>query len=105
MPYKIKLSLVSLFLAASLSSCSKSIDQQIASCQCEKFEALAKKIEANPQEAEKSLAYMGEILDCIAPHLQKMQAMDEAALQELQKNIDLHVNQTCTAAFNKLKNK
>jgi hypothetical protein len=105
MQYKIKLTFASLLLATSLNSCSKSIDQQIAHCQCEKFEALAKKIEANPQEAEKSLAYMGEILDCINPHFQKMQAMDEAALQQLQKNIDLHVSKTCAAAHNKLKNK
>jgi hypothetical protein len=103
----------SLFLVLSLSSCgksidkqiAKSIDEQIADCQCEKFETLAKKLEANPEEADKSLAYMADILDCIAPHLQKMQVMNETQLKELQKNIDLHVSKKCATAFAKLKNR
>jgi hypothetical protein len=87
-------------------ACNKSnqLSQTIADCQCQKFDALAKEIDKNPDEAKnKALDYMGELLECAMPHIETYKTMSEEERKQLQIDIDKAVANKCADSQKKLK--
>jgi hypothetical protein len=87
-------------------ACNKgeNLSQVMSDCQCQKFDALAKAIDENPDEAKnKAISYMTEIIECAVPHVEAFKKMSEEERKQLQIDVDKAVAAKCADSKKKLK--